>query len=426
MRKRIAMISEHASPLAALGGVDSGGQNVYVAYLARQLAHRGHAVDVFTRRESADTPTIVDWGPRVRIVHVDAGPPRRVPKEQLLPFMSPFAEWMLDFVDRGSRTYDIVHAHFWTSALAAQRLKIEIGLPFVVTFHALGRVRRLYQGADDGFPAERGALEAQIVESADAVIAECPQDAFDLRVLYGADERRLRQIPCGVDIRRFHPVAPARARGKLGLPIEGPVLLQLGRLVPRKGIDDVIRSLPILRRAYDIDAQLVIVGGDTDEPDEAATPYLRTLRAVADGSGVADRVIFTGGKSPSVLRYYYSAADVFVTTPWYEPFGITPLEAMACGTPVIGSAVGGIKHTVVHGETGLLVPPHNPRVIAASAAALLTDSALRARMSRRAMARVRSWFRWRHVARAVDVLYDDVLGATRHRTHPRRARVTLP
>ena len=424
MRKHIAMISEHASPVAALGGTDNGGQNVYVAYLARELADRGHEVDVFTRRESPEIPTVLDWRPGVRIVHVEAGPARQLPKEQLLPYMAAFADWMLNFMDRDGATYDIAHANFWTSAVVAMQLKREIGLPFAVTFHALGRVRRMYQGAADGFPEERGDLEEQAIDAAGAVIAECPQDAEDLRTHYGA-RTRLRQIPCGVDVRRFHPVAPARARARLGLPLEGPLMLQLGRLVPRKGVDDVIRALAIVRRTHGIDARLLVVGGDTEAPDERATPYLRTLRQIAETEGVADRVVFVGRRDPGVLRYYYSAADIFLTTPWYEPFGITPLEAMACGTPVVGTAVGGIKHTVRHGETGFLVAPHDPRGIAASAALLLQDSMLRARMSRHAIARVQTWFQWCDVGRAVDAMYDDVLAAER-REVPRRARAGGP
>jgi glycosyltransferase involved in cell wall biosynthesis len=417
MSRRIAIISEHASPLSALGGTDCGGQNVYVSHLALALAARGHLVDVFTRRDLADAAPIVDWAPRVRIVHVDAGPPRCVRKEQLLPHMPEFADNMLDFIARTGVRYEVAHANFWTSALAALLIKRRIHLPFVVTFHALGRVRQLHQGAADGFPRERGAIEEMLVANADAVIAECPQDAADLEKYYSAKSSRMRIVPCGVDRHRFHPVERSLARRMLRLPERGSILLQVGRMVPRKGVDVAVRSLRCLRDTHGIDAHLLLVGGETETPDETVTPYLRCLRELAEEQGVADAVTFVGRRANDVLRYYYSAADIFITTPWYEPFGITPLEAMACGTPVIGSSVGGIKYTVVDGSTGFLVPPRNPEAVAVQAALLLRDEDLRARMSANAVERVDTRFRWRDIAASIDELYGDVLVRSRGAHH---------
>jgi glycosyltransferase involved in cell wall biosynthesis len=180
-------------------------------------------------------------------------------------------------------------------------------------------------------------------------------------------------------------------------------------MVPRKGVDVAVQSLRHLRDTHDIHARLLVVGGETAAPDEIATPYLRYLRELAEEEGVADSVIFVGCRANDLLRYYYSAADIFVTTPWYEPFGITPLEAMACGTPVIGSDVGGIKYTVVDGGTGFLVPPRDPKAVAAQAATLMRDTGLRARMSCKAVERVESQFQWKDVAASIDDLYGDVL-----------------
>ena len=411
--KRIAIISEHASPLAALGGVDCGGQNVYVAHLALELAERGHTVDVFTRRDDPTLSSINQWAPRVRIIHVPAGPASAVPKEKLLPHMPAFAAFMLQFITRGHLRYDIVHANFWTSAVVAEQLKRELGLPFVVTFHALGRVRTMHQGLADGFPSQRGEIEERLAAFADRVIAECPQDAADLATLYRARLDRMSIIPCGVDRARFHSVGRPRARQVLKLDPHAPTLLQLGRMVPRKGVDDAIRAVGILRERYGVQARLLVVGGATDLPDEEATPYLGVLRRIAEECGVGDLVTFVGRRGGDVLRYYYSAADVFVTTPWYEPFGITPLESMACGTPVIGSAVGGIKYSVVEGDTGILVPPRDPGTIAAAAAAIIGDEVLRERMSRNAIARAHGRFRWCDVVASIDELYTDVLERSR-------------
>jgi glycosyltransferase involved in cell wall biosynthesis len=303
----------------------------------------------------------------------------------------------------------VAHANFFMSGLVAEALQTAMGTPFVITFHALGRIRRLHQGEADAFPDERGEIEEQLIANASAVIAECPQDALDLIAHYHASTERLRIIPCGVDLARFHPVNRERARRALGLDPTRPVIAQIGRMVPRKGVDDVIRAVGHLRRDYGIAARLLVVGGDASGREGTSAPELRRLRAVTAEAGVSDLVAFVGRQGGDVLRYYYSAADVFVTAPWYEPFGITPLEAMACGTPVVGTAVGGVKYTVVDGQTGYLVPPRDPDAIAARVARLLRDAELRARMSRQAMARVRARFQWDDVAALIDGLYDSVI-----------------
>ncbi|HKY33648.1 MAG TPA: glycosyltransferase family 1 protein [Candidatus Polarisedimenticolia bacterium] len=400
---RIGLISEHASPLAVAGGVDSGGQNVYVAQVARHVASLGHTVDVFTRRDAAGLPGVVPFCQGVRVVHLDAGPPRFVPKEKLLPHIPGFTQELLGFARR-SRGYDLLHANFFMSGLAAAEIKRRTGTPFVITFHALGRVRLLHQASADRFPPERLEIEDRIAREADRVIAECPQDRDDLLRHYGADPRSISVVPCGFDPREFRPEDRRAARARLGLEPAAPLLLQLGRLVPRKGIDTVIQALGRLA-GTGLPARLLVVGGDSDVPDAGATPELARLRAVARKEGVQDRVQFTGRRGRETLRWYYSAADVFVTTPWYEPFGITPLEAMACGTPVIGARVGGIQYTVVHGRTGLLVPPRDPEAVAASARELLTRPSLRARLGRAGLARVRARFTWRRVARALERIY---------------------
>ncbi|HET7564854.1 MAG TPA: glycosyltransferase family 1 protein, partial [Gemmatimonadaceae bacterium] len=364
MTRRIALISEHASPLASLGGTDFGGQNVYVAQLAQNLAALGIAVDVFTRRDSAELPRIVPCPSGIRVIHVPAGPPSHVPKEELLQYMPEFIDFMLNWHRHRGIHYDLYHANFWMSGLVAAELKRVTGTPFVVTFHALGRVRRRHQGRADGFPEERVAIEERIAAEADCVIAECPQDEEDLLCLYGVDPARLRIVPCGVDATRFSPLPKGTARSILGLQPEERILLQLGRLVPRKGIDNVIRGFAVLRREFGTDARLLIVGGESDAPDPVQTPEMGRLQRIAHDESVAERVVFVGRRGRDVLKYYYSAADVFITTPWYEPFGITPLEAMACGTPVIGANVGGIKFTVRDGETGYLVPPNDPAAVA--------------------------------------------------------------
>jgi D-inositol-3-phosphate glycosyltransferase len=396
-RLRIALISEHASPLAALGGADSGGQNVYVAQVARQLGRLGHRVDVFTRRDAEELAEIVDLGGGVRVIHVKAGPARPVRKEELLPLMAEFTA----FVDRyvSAARYDIAHANFFMSGLVAAELKRRSGLPFAITFHALGKVRRQHQGQADGFPDARFEIEERVVREADLIIAECPQDEIDLITLYRAPRDNLAMIPCGFDPAEFAPMDRAEARAALGLSQDEKVVLQLGRMVPRKGVDNVVGALARLIRAGRIEqrVRLLVVGGESREPDPLLTPEIGRLQALARAEGIEDQVTFVGSRGRGELRHYYAASDVFVTTPWYEPFGITPIEAMACGTPVIGANVGGIAYTVVHGETGYLVPPKDPEALAEKLALVLEQPALAAHLGQLAVRRVQASFTWESI-----------------------------
>lgn len=400
---KIALISEHASPLATQGSIDSGGQNVYVAYVARELAQAGHRVDVFTRRDAADLPPVIYFSRNVRVIPVPAGPARFIPKESLLPHMEEFSDNLVTCC-AGTRPYDVIHANFFMSGLAAQRMRDEYGSPFVITFHALGKVRRLHQGSADGFPASRVDIEEMLVASADRIIAECPQDCDDLVNLYDARLDDVDIVPCGVETRELGP-GSRHLRKEFGIGDDEFVVLQLGRLVPRKGIDNVIRGVASLLHEHGIEAKLLVVGGESDEPDPVLTPEIGRLRSIAEAEGVADRVIFTGRRPRTALRDFYCAADVFVTTPWYEPFGITPLEAMACGCPVVGGSVGGIKHTVVDGVTGYLVPPNDPSALADRLARLRLNPAQARMFGRAGMRRVRSEFTWQRVAASLESVY---------------------
>lgn len=409
MVERIALISEHASPLAALGGVDSGGQNVYVAQLAKQLAAMGYKVDVFTRRDNAYTPEIVKSINGMRIIHVRAGPARFVRKEELLPFMDEFADNLIAFCKRQVSPYDIVHANFFMSGLVAMRIKRELRIPFVITFHALGRVRRLHQQEADEFPEERPLIEEQTIAATDRIIAECQQDKEDMINLYHADPSKISVIPCGFDSTELWPTDKAHARATLGLGMEDRIILQLGRMVPRKGVDTVISAVALLRRLYGIESKLLIVGGESDQPDPVITPEIGRLRTIAEAENVSDRVIFAGRCNRRMLRYYYSAADIFITMPWYEPFGITPVEAMACGIPVIGAAVGGVKTTVCNGKTGFLIPPRNPAVAAECIAHLYANPERLKTFGEAGLKRANDQFTWTKITQHIANLYETVV-----------------
>ncbi|AOZ10605.1 glycosyltransferase family 4 protein [Cupriavidus malaysiensis] len=420
--RRIALISEHASPLASAGNVDSGGQNIYVAQIARHLGRLGYAVDIFTRKDKALLPAEVEMAPNVTVIHVPAGPAVQIAKERLLPYMAEFGEFVASVVGARPGEYLALHANFFMSGQAALQVRQRHAIPLVTTFHALGKIRRMYQGDADGFPDERFAIEERLVRESDCVIAECAQDRHDLLSLYDAAAERIETIPCGFDLAEFSPLPRQAARRALGWPPHDFVLLQLGRLVPRKGIDNVVRALARMRQRDGLPARLYIVGGNSVRPSTTATPEIGRLRDIAASEGVANHVTFVGRRERAALRQYYCAADVFVTTPWYEPFGITPVEAMACAVPVIGSAVGGIRSTVVDGRTGFLVPPNDPDALAERALRLASQPSLAEKMGMAGWRRAQSHFTWADVACRLAAVYERLSGAAgRPPVLPKRA-----
>jgi len=390
---RIALVSEHASPLAAIGGVDAGGQNVHVEALAAGLAGLGHQVTVHTRRDSADLPDRVRTDAGYEVAHVTAGPARVVPKDDLLQHMGAFAdvlhaEWAAD-------RPDVVHAHFWMSGLASVQAAAPLGIPVLQTFHALGSVKRRHQGDADTSPGQRVELERGLCRDVDHVVATCTDEVFELRRL-GLRSDRVSIVPCGVDTDVFTPDGPVAARAGR------PRLLVLGRLVERKGQEDAVRALAAVP-----DAELVVVGGPaTDALDD--DPEVTRLRAIAAEVGVADRLVFTGAVARADVPGWIRSADVVLAVPWYEPFGITPLEAMACGRPVVATAVGGLADSVADGVTGDLVPPRDPAALGATLSALLADDQRRAGYGAAGVQRARTRYRWSRVVADTDAVYRQV------------------
>lgn len=408
MRRRIAFISEHASPLASLGGVDAGGQNVYVSQLATYLAHLGFNIDVFTRCEDAAAKPVQIVSKYIRVIHVKAGPKKYIPKEQILKYMDEFASNMIDFIEQQQITYELTHANFFMSAKVAMILNEILNIDYVITFHALGKIRKLYQKEKDTFPIERLAIEEAAAENAAIIIAECPQDKEDLIHHYNVNPAKIRIVPCGFCPGEFYPINKSFARSFLELPQNENIILQLGRMVPRKGVDNVIEAMARLKFTGR-KTRLLIVGGGSDVPDATVCPEISRLQLLAQNLGLGLSVTFAGRKERKLLKYYYSAADVFITTPWYEPFGITPLESMACGTPVIGANVGGIKYSVKHGETGYLVPAKNPAALAARLDVLLASPLLLKKLAANAIKRVHRYFTWLKISRYMAMVYDEIL-----------------
>jgi glycosyltransferase involved in cell wall biosynthesis len=380
--------------MTALGKTDAGGQNVHVADLATALARRGHEVRVYTRRESPEIAETVPFHDGVLVVHVPAGPAEILPKDDLLPHMPEFGAWLASRWQDGWQP-DVVHAHFWMSGLAALEAAEAYPAPIALTYHALGAEKHRYQGADDTSPPERIELETTLGKRVDAVIAQCEHERDELTAM-GVPDNHIVICHSGVDTDLFSPSGSQA-------PHEHPLVLSVGRLVPRKAYDDLIRALPTLP-----DAELVIAGGPpADELD--THPYARELRQLAEQLEVADRMRLLGSVSRTRLPAWYRAADVVASVPWYEPFGLTPLEAMACGTPVLATSVGGLAESVVDGRTGVLVPSGDQQALTTGLQSLLEDERLRHKYGQAGIDRIAKYYLWDHTAAELEEVYHQVM-----------------
>ncbi|MFN2449567.1 MAG: glycosyltransferase [Candidatus Baltobacteraceae bacterium] len=390
----VAMVSEHASPLAVLGGVDAGGQNVHVAALAEALAQQGGEVTVYTRRDDAALPRRVRYSRGVIVEHVDAGPPEPVEKDRLLPYMDRFADILRNRWQH--ERPDVVHSHFWMSGKAALDAASPLGIPVVQTFHALGVEKRRYQGAKDTSPAARLEHEERISREAGRIVATATAEAFEL-VRMGADKSNIAVVPCGVDLQMFSPLGPAEPRRRRKR------LVCLSRLVERKGIADVLAALEQLE-----EIELVIAGG----PERALLerdPEAHRLMQLARAYGIADRVEFRGRVERADVPALLRSADAVVCYPWYEPFGIVPLEAMACGVPVVVSQVGGLVDSVVHGVTGVHVPPRSPDALAHALRGLLANEEYCRRLAVQGTKRANRRYGWARIASDTVAVYRDLI-----------------
>jgi D-inositol-3-phosphate glycosyltransferase len=394
----IAMVSEHADPMTSCGSVDAGGQNVHVAELSRALAARGHRVRVYTRRDRLDTPDRELLGEAVEVVRVPAGPPTDVPKDELLPHIPDFARFLAAEWD--AEPPDVVHAHFWMSGLAAVAAARPAGIPVLLTFHALGVVKHRHQGADDTSPPQRIRMEAALARTVRRVLATSAEEVEEL-VRMGMPRRAATVVPCGVDAQAFRPVQPLPSSRR---PDRPPRLVSVGRMVPRKGYDVAIRALPYIPKA-----ELLIVGGPPADSLDA-DPEVGRLRGVVARCGVAERVTFTGQVGRQDLPALLAGCDLMLCTPRYEPFGLVALEAMACGVPVVATAVGGLRDTVADGVSGELVRPDDPRAVGQAARRLLADVTRRAGYRVAALDRVQSRYTWERVAAETEHVYAGVLG----------------
>lgn len=396
-----ALISVHGDPTAEIGKERAGGQNVYVRELGLALAKRGCQVDMFTRREYPDQEEIVELAPGCRTIRLNAGPAEFITRNDLFEYLPEFVEAWLNFQQRTGRSYTLIHTNYWLSAWVGLELKSRLGLPQVHTYHSIGTVKYRNVENPPQIAAIRNCVERAILEQADYVISTNPQEAEDLRQLisqYG----RIKVIPCGINTEHFGSVSKEVARQQLGIDADSQIILYVGRFDPRKGVETLVRACANLPSTF----QLYLVGACRE--DGADFKEQQRIQTLVNDLGLEAVTVFTGRISQALLPAYYAAGDMCVVPSYYEPFGLVAIEAMAAGTPVIASNVGGLQHTVVHGETGFLVPPRDSKVLAIAIHSLLQNPTLKESYGNAAQNWVQSRFSTQGVATQVHELYQSL------------------
>jgi len=406
---RVAMISYHTCPLATLGGKDTGGMNVYVRDLARELGRRGIGVDVYTRSQDEHVPHVLhDLGYGNRIVHVPAGPETPMPKERLQDYLGQFVSGILDFASSRGLRYDVIHSHYWLSGLAGLELRREWGPPLIQMFHTLGEMKnRVARTADEVSPPGRIEAERRLLREADRVVASTQAELAQFQWLYQVDTSRVVVIPPGVDTGRFYRIHPDEAKEFIGIPCGDRLILFVGRIEPLKGIDTLLEAMAILQRQDRITSRslcLAVVGGDPEASPVQMTQEMKRLQDLREKLGLDQLVTFLGRRDQDSLPYYYSAAEAVVVPSHYESFGLVALEAMACGAPVVASETGGLVFLVRDGETGFHVPVGDAPALAEKIGLIIRDAELRARLGEQAVAYAQK-FAWPIIAEQIVELY---------------------
>jgi D-inositol-3-phosphate glycosyltransferase len=409
----IAMLSYHTCPLATLGGKHTGGMNVYVRELTHHLGKLGVHVDVFTRSQDEHVPHVLhDLGCGNRVVHIPAGPEIPTPKNDLPRYLPEFTEGILKFAENKDIHYDLIHSHYWMSAIAAGSLRSAWNVPVVQMYHTLGLMKnKIARSEAELEPAGRIESEKKIATFADRIVIATPAEKDQLIKSYGADERKLAVIPPGVDTSRFYPIPEDEARSVIGVPSGNCMILFVGRIEPLKGIETLLRAIALLLQTEELtecNYYLAIIGGEPDGNGDEADSEMARLQNLSRELGIHDVVIFLGKRSQDTLPYYYSAAQVVVVPSHYESFGMVALEAMACGIPVIASQVGGLAYLVRDGKTGYVIPDGNPEALKQALQKLIENPTLREEMCSQAVDYARS-YDWSVISRKVSKLYESIL-----------------
>jgi D-inositol-3-phosphate glycosyltransferase len=410
---RIAMLSYHTCPLATLGGKDTGGMNVYVREITRQLGALGVSVDVFTRSQDEHVPHVLhELGYGNRVVHIPAGPETPLPKRELATYLPDFINRVREFTANKGIHYDLIHSHYWMSGIAALDLKAFWNVPVVHMFHTLGLMKnRVAQSQAEMEGEYRIGGEHRVLQGADCIIAPTQAEVAQLQWLYQTDTRRVIVIPPGVDLCRFYPIPVDEAKEFIGVTCADHMLLFVGRVEPLKGLDVLLDALAILKARADFERYsfcLAVIGGDPDAGPEDMSTEMARIQALCREHGLLDMVAFLGKRSQDTLPYYYSAAEAVVVPSHYESFGMVALEAMACGTPVVASQVGGLAFLVQDGVNGFTVPSGDPHALADRLAVLISDADLRQQISEQAAA-IAQGYGWDKIARRLLMVYRELL-----------------
>lgn len=412
--RRAAMISLHTSPIARIGQRDAGGMNIYVRSLALQLAHQGLAIDIFTRRSDPHTPEVVAVSPGVNVIHITAGPQEDLSKHDLYPYIAEFAVEVALYSLRAQVRYDIIHAHYWLSGLAAEQLKRYWHVPSLLMFHTTAHMKNAVAATADRETALRLEKERELVHLADGLVAGNPDERRDLAAMLGATSPdTICMIPPGVDLSLFHPDATqtrAAERDALGLARDDRLILAIGRVDPIKGFDTLLEAFRLLAR-HDDAARLLLAGGAIDEAGNPVGP-MTTYASIARDLGIRDRVQFLGSIAHDDLVHWYRAVDVVAVPSRYESFGLVAIEAMASGTPVVASNVGGLRFTVEDGVSGLLVPHSQPVALADALERVLSDDAFRATLGAHAV-EVAQRFSWETIGARIERMYGNLVKGAR-------------
>lgn len=386
--------------------------NVYVRELARQLGRVGVGVDVFTRSQDEHVPHVIhDLGYGNRVIHVPAGPEKPIPKHELAGFIPEFVDNIRMFVEQKPLDYDLIHSHYWMSGIAARDLKAVWDIPIVHMFHTLGLMKNRIarEGEFEGDYRIKG--EREVLRYADKIVAATQAELAQLQWLYEVRTDNVVIVPPGVDTSRFYPIPQDDAREYIGADMEGEILVFVGRIEPLKGVDTLIRALAVMKNKGVLSRHkicLAVIGGDASESEEHMTHEMARLHELRENLGLEDIITFLGKRSQDTLPYYYSAADVVVMPSHYESFGMVALEAMACGTPVVASQVGGLAYLIQDGITGYHVRDQEPEELAARLAEILDNDEIHADMSRNAVNFARK-YSWKEIASQIIDVYLSVI-----------------
>jgi D-inositol-3-phosphate glycosyltransferase len=410
---RIAMLSYHTCPLATLGGKDTGGMNVYVRDLSRELGRRGVGLDVFTRSQDEHQPHVKEnLGHGNRVIHIPAGPEVPMSKDSLYEHVPEFVGGVREFARWHQATYELIHSHYWLSGVAARSLSAAWNVPFIQMFHTLGHMKnRVAQSPADREGDLRIRTETELLHEADRIIAATPAELAQLQWLYRADVSRVTVIPPGVDTTHFYPRARRQAKASLGIDPETQLLLFVGRIEPLKGVETLFEAVAMLRDRGVCECSqmcVAIIGGDPSSTAAMQNAEMERLKVLRQELGIADLVTFLGAMDQDALPDYYAAAEVVTMPSHYESFGMVALEAMACGTPVIASEVGGLAYLVRDGETGFHVPDRDPVVLADRICDIITDPLLQQELGEQA-ARHAQNYAWPLIADKIQAVYSEVL-----------------